>query len=82
MVKKTDTAIRITIIGLLAHYSYAVLLFLTSDLTNDLGFPMSILYLVTTAIPLILVCHAAIGHRGSNGLKDLEPRQNQERHDS
>ena len=78
MVKKTDTATKITIIGLLAHYSYAVLLFLTSDLTNNLTFPMSILYLATTAIPLILVCYAVLGYRGSSSLKDLEPRQSQE----
>ena len=78
MVKKTDTATKITIIGLLAHYSYAVLLFLTSDLTKSLTFPISILYLVTTAIPLILVCYAVLGYRGSSSLKDLEPRQSQE----
>jgi hypothetical protein len=78
VVKKTDTATKITIIGLFAHYSYAVLLFLTSDLTNDLTFPMSILYLATTAIPLILVCYAALGYRGSSSLKDFEPRQSQE----
>ena len=76
--KKTDLATKITIIGLLVHYSYAAILFLTSDLTKNLAFPMSILYLAATAIPLVLVCHAALGQKVSSSLNNLEPRQSQE----
>ena len=78
MVKKTDLATKTTIIGLLVHYSYAVILFLASDLTKNLAFPMSVLYLAATVIPLVLVCHAALGQKVSSSLKDLEPRQSLE----
>ena len=75
---RIDTATKITVIGLLAHYSYAVLLFLTSDLTKDLTFSMSALYLVATAVPLLLVCYAALARRGTGSLRELESKQGQE----
>lgn len=76
--KKTDLSTKITIIGLLVHYSYAILLFLTSDLTKNLAFPMSLLYLAATAIPLVLVCHAALGRKGLGNIRDIKQRRSQE----
>jgi len=78
VVKNTDLATKITIVGLLVHYSYAIILFLTSDLTKNLAFPISILYLAAAAIPLVLVCHAALGQKASSNLKNLKLRQSQE----
>ena len=78
MVRKTDLATKTTIIGLLVHYSYAVILFLTSDLTEDLAFLVSILYLAAALIPLVLVIHAALGQKVSSSLKSLEPGQSLE----
>lgn len=64
-VRKNSLALKITVLGLLAHYAYSIILFQSSQLMEKITLLDSILYLSVVGIPIITLCvMAVIKNRG------------------
>ena len=59
-VRKDGSALRMTAFGLIAHYAYAIILFMNSQLTERIASPFITLYLAATGAPIILLCALVI----------------------
>lgn len=68
MKRKNSLALRITALGLLAHYVYSILLFLNSQVMDRISLPFGVLYLAAAGAPIILLCTLAV-HRDTEGLR-------------
>ncbi len=66
-VRKNSLALKMTALGLLAHYAYSILLFQSSQLMEKMTLLGSILYLSMAGTPIIILCvMAVIKNRGGS----------------